>query len=76
MNPTFHQPLILIQAVQGPDVPRTGVDPLPFVLVGGSIILGVALAYGIMRNRKRTRAERVHTDEATRALQREERNKP
>jgi hypothetical protein len=72
MTPTVNHPLILIQSTQGPAVPQTGVDPLPFVLVGGSIILGLLLVYGIMRNRGRTRAERIRTDQATRELQRQE----
>jgi hypothetical protein len=71
----FDQPLILIQAAQGPDAPPTTVDPLPFVLVGGAIILGLLLVYGILRNRNRTRAERVRTEEATRELQRQEQRK-
>jgi len=31
----------------------------------GAALLGLAIAYGIMRNRRRTRAEKQLTDEAT-----------
>jgi hypothetical protein len=34
----------------------------------GSIILGAAIVYGIMRNRNRTRSERAATDQATKGL--------
>jgi hypothetical protein len=38
----------------------------------GAWILGLAIVYGIMRNRKRTRRERERTDEATKELYRAE----
>lgn len=38
----------------------------------GAWILGLAIVYGIMRNRKRTIAERERTDQATKELYREE----
>ncbi len=74
MTPSsYHDLLILVQAnTQGPGVPQTGVDPLPFVLVAGVIVLGLLLAYGIIRNRNRTAGERRRTEEATRELQRQE----
>ncbi|NOJ46031.1 cytochrome c-type biogenesis protein CcmH [Bradyrhizobium sp. WSM 1744] len=41
----------------------------------GAAVLGLALAYGIMRNRRRTRAEKQITEEATKDLYaREKRN--
>jgi hypothetical protein len=38
----------------------------------GSVILGLALAYGILRNRRRSRAERATTEQATKNLYAEE----
>ena len=38
----------------------------------GACLLGFILIYGIMRNRRRTRGDRILTDEATRANYREE----
>jgi len=38
----------------------------------GAVILGLALAYGIMRNRRRTIAEKRLTDQATKSLYAEE----
>jgi hypothetical protein len=38
----------------------------------GACLLGLALAYGIMRNRTRTRAEKDLTERATKKLQAEE----
>ena len=38
----------------------------------GAVILGLALAYGIMRNRRRTIAEKRVTDQATKSLYAEE----
>jgi hypothetical protein len=38
----------------------------------GAVILGLALAYGIMRNRRRTAAEKRVTDQATKKLYAEE----
>lgn len=35
------------------------------VVVGGTIVLGLAIAYGFLRNRTRTRAERMATERAT-----------
>jgi hypothetical protein len=34
----------------------------------GVVVLGMAIAYGIMRNRNRTRAERAAADQATKDL--------
>ena len=41
----------------------------------GAGVLGLVIAYGIMRNRSRTRAEKQRTDDATRALYRSEERK-
>ena len=38
----------------------------------GAVILGMAIAYGIMRNRSRTVAEKRTTDQATKKLYAEE----
>jgi cytochrome c-type biogenesis protein CcmH/NrfF len=38
----------------------------------GAFLLGLALVYGVMRNRRRTRGDRILTNEATRANYREE----
>ena len=38
----------------------------------GALLLGLVLVYGIMRNRRRTRGDRILTDAATRANYREE----
>ena len=38
----------------------------------GAVVLGLALAYGIMRNRSRTTAEKRATDQATKNLYAEE----
>jgi hypothetical protein len=38
----------------------------------GAAVLGLVLAYGILRNRSRTRAERQVTEEATKNLYAEE----
>jgi hypothetical protein len=54
-----------------------GVEMLYGVLI---VVLGLALAYGVMRNRSRTRSEKQITDDATKAryLQedREQKTKP
>lgn len=34
----------------------------------GDAVLGIVMAYGIMRNRARTRGERIATNEATKEL--------
>jgi hypothetical protein len=45
-----------------------------FVVVGGAIVLGVAMAYGFIHNRNRTAAERRATEEGThRIYEKEER---
>ena len=45
-----------------------------FVVGGGAIVLGVAMAYGFMHNRNRTAAERRATEEGThRIYEKEER---
>lgn len=46
-----------------------GYDILWFVaVVIGTAVLGLLIAYGMMRNRARTRAERLETERATREL--------
>lgn len=35
------------------------------VSLSGAVVLGLAIAYGIMRNRSRTRAEKQITEQAT-----------
>lgn len=34
------------------------------VIVGGTIVLGLAIAYGFLRSRRQTRAERMATERA------------
>jgi hypothetical protein len=43
-----------------------------WTLVVGVFVLGIIIAYGIMRNRSRTRQERIISDEATKDLYRKE----
>jgi preprotein translocase subunit SecG len=38
----------------------------------GTFLLGIILVYAIMRNRRRSRAERIITNEATKDLYRQE----
>ena len=38
----------------------------------GAFVLGAVLAYGIARNRRRTRGERIVSNEATKELYRQE----
>ena len=71
--------LVLIAAVLSPaDLAAQGlpVQNGPMVPVAlwwvGACLLGLALAYGIMRNRTRTRAEKDLTERATKKLQAEE----
>ena len=40
--------------------------------VAGVVVLGIVLAYGISRNRTRSRQEKVITNEATKELYRQE----
>ena len=51
-------------------------DPVSYTLVGlwfiGVVILGIGIAYGIMRSGRLRRAERRRLDRATVAVQREE----
>ena len=49
----------------------TSVSLLTLMEILGPILLGLALVYGIVRMRRRSRTERAHTDEATRRLYRE-----
>jgi hypothetical protein len=39
-----------------------------FMVLGGTIIVGIAIGYGIAHNRLRTRAERAATERATHQL--------
>ena len=71
--------LALVAAVLSPaDLAAQGlpVQNGPMVPVAlwwiGALLLGVALAYGIMRNRNRTRAEKDLTERATKKLYAEE----
>lgn len=52
-------------AAQGVPVETGSHTPVALWFVG-AVILGLAIAYGIMRNRSRTRAEKQITDQATR----------
>ena len=36
------------------------------VVLGGAILLGAAIAYGMYRSRRRSLAEQIHTEAATR----------
>jgi hypothetical protein len=48
-------------------------SPVPIAIWAiGTVVLGLALAYGIMRNRSRTRAEKQITDQATKNVYAEE----
>ena len=49
----------------------TSVSLLTLMEIVGPVLLGIALAYAIIRVRRRSRAERSYTDEATRRLYRE-----
>jgi hypothetical protein len=46
-----------------------------FAVVGGAIILGIAMAYGIARNKHRSRAEKLETERGTHRLYEEEERK-
>jgi hypothetical protein len=62
-------------AAQGLPV-ETGSTLPVWIWVAGTAVLGLVLAYGIMRNRGRGRAQRQGTEEATRKLYaQEERNR-
>ena len=67
-------PLLLFPdnvAAQGLPV-ETGSRLPVWIWVVGTAVLGLVLAYGIMRNRGRSRAQRQVTEEATRNLYAEE----
>jgi NhaP-type Na+/H+ or K+/H+ antiporter len=49
----------------------TSVSLLTLMEILGPVVLGLALVYAIARVRRRSRAERAYTDEATRRLYRE-----
>ncbi|MBR1189451.1 hypothetical protein [Bradyrhizobium sp. AUGA SZCCT0160] len=51
-------------AAQGVPVETGSHIPVALWFVG-AVVLGLAIAYGIMRNRSRTRAEKQITDQAT-----------
>jgi hypothetical protein len=71
-------PAIVVGLLFADDLPAQGLpvetgSPLPiWIWFIGSGILGLVIAYGIMRNRGRTRAERNVTDQATKNLYAEE----
>ena len=52
-------------AAQGQPVQNGPMLPVALWWIG-AFILGLAIAYGIMRNRRRTRAEKALTEQATR----------
>lgn len=43
-----------------------------WIWVLGTLVLGVVVAYGILRNSRRTRQERIMTNEATKELYKQE----
>ena len=45
-----------------------GFGPWAFIVLGGMIVLGIAIAYGAMRTSHRTRAERMASERATHQL--------
>jgi hypothetical protein len=57
-------------AAQGPVYTGSSI-PVALWFIGAGV-LGVAIAYGILRNRRRTRAHRQLTEAATRDVYREE----
>jgi len=62
-------------AAQGFPVYNGSPVPVALLFIGAGV-LGVAIAYGILHNRRRTRAQRQLTEEATRDVYRkEERNR-
>ena len=62
------------QGPQGQPVENASHFPVMLLFVGAGV-LGLVLAYGIMRNRRRTRAEKRLTEQATKDLYaRENRN--
>ena len=52
-------------AAQGQPVETASHMPVALWFIGAAV-LGLVLAYGIMRNRRRTRAEKQMTEQATR----------
>jgi hypothetical protein len=54
-------------AAQGQPVANGPMLPLA-LWCGGAVILGLVIAYGILRNRTRTRAEKQLTEQATKNL--------
>jgi hypothetical protein len=58
-------------AAQGLPVETASPVPLATWFIGAAI-LGLAIAYGVMRNRTRTRAEKQTTEQATKKLYAEE----
>lgn len=50
--------------------------PWFLVIVLGTVILGVAIAYGMMRNRQRTAREMARTEQATHNLYKKEDQAP
>jgi cytochrome c-type biogenesis protein CcmH/NrfF len=43
-----------------------------WIWVAGVVVLGIVITYGLLRNRTRTRAERITTNEATKDLYKQE----
>ena len=58
-------------AAQGPPVDTGSHIPVALWFVGAGV-LGIVMVYGILRNRKRTRAEVQRTEQATRDLYKDE----
>lgn len=52
-----------------PDLPTIG---WLFAIAGGAAILGVAIAYGLMRNRERTTHEKLQSEAGARRIYEEE----
>jgi hypothetical protein len=62
-------------AAQGQPVETASHMPVALWFIGAGV-LGLVLAYGIMRNRRRTRAEKQRTEQATRDLYAREKHTP
>jgi hypothetical protein len=62
-------------AAQGQPVETASHVPVAMWFIGAGV-LGMVLAYGIMRNRRRTRAEKAITEQATKDLYARDNRKP
>jgi len=61
-------------AAQGPPVDTGSHIPVALWFIGAGI-LGIVMVYGVLQNRKRTRAEVQRTEQATRDLYKEGRDR-